>query len=174
LFDAQVEAIALVNEALRPMGKRLWRTSETDGLRLTRLLVWAERYNVSLTYVLETILPVLSKAIERRTGRRQKSGLGCTIPVLTGEVAKSILLERIAKDFPGGENVNTRIEERKQEMLLKIDEDIEGGKPKSPLAYESAQNATSAYKKGIKRRRRRRTKLEEQIAAMPFRGNPFN
>lgn len=173
LLSAQADAISKVNEALQPMGKKMWRVTETDGLRLTRLAAWSERYSVSIGYIIVAVLAGLSKAVERRTGRKTKSGLGVSIPVLTGEVAKSILLEHIAEDFPGSENVHALAEDRRNAMLLLLDEDSIGGRPKNPLAYRKSDDFTKAYVAAIHRRMHSREIAEEQIAAMPFRDNPF-
>ena len=110
-------------------------------------------------------------ATRRRTGRK-KNGLGVSIPVLTGKVARSILLERIEKDFLSGENSCLALEEKKNNMLSLLD--TEGnGRPRSPLTYKTATEFANAYRESIKRKRRNREKLEKKIASMPFRGNPF-
>jgi len=172
IFTAHADAISKVNAVLRPMKKKLWRVSELDGLRLTKLLGWSYQYSVSLEYILKTLLPVLAKTVERRTGRRNKSGLGVTVSVLVGDVARSILLEKIAKEYSGSENVYDVLEERKNEMLLKLDEDG-NGKPRNPLLYKHPWMFTKAYKAAIQRKRKEREELEDKIASMPFRTNPF-
>lgn len=171
IFNASSNAVSVVNEALRTINKKLWRVSELDGLRLCKLLGWAEQYSVSVPYILNAILPVLAKSVERRTLKKSK-GLGTTIAVLTGDVAKSILLERISKDFPAGENVYSVREDRKNEILTQLDEDA-NGRPKNPLQYRHAHTFTEAYKATIKRKRLEREEWEDKIAVMPYRGNPF-
>lgn len=171
LFYAGADIVAKVNEVLAAKKKHLWQVSDMDSLKLRRLLVWSERYSVSLAYILDTILPVLSRAIERRTGKRSK-GLGVSIPVLTGDVAKSILLERITKDFPSGENVTDEFERRRNEILFILDSES-NGRPKPPLFYKTSRDYSQAYLKTIHRKKREREKLEEKVAAMPYRRNPF-
>ena len=171
LFSARTDAIASVNAALQPLGRKLWRVSETDSYKLLRLLVWSTRYHVSLEFVVSSILSVLTKSAERRTGKRSR-GLGVTISVLTGEVAHTILKERIAKEYPAGENVYAMLEEKQAELIsLLAKEEI--GRPRGPLAYKYADDYVRAYKAAIRRRKKKRERIEEKIASMPFRGNPF-
>jgi len=171
LFHARSNAVAKVNEALAPLGKKLWHVSETNSYKLMRLLIWSERHCVTLDYVIGAVIPALSKAVERRTMKKSK-GLGISIPVLTGDVAEDILKERIAKDFPAGEHIHAYRDARRNELIAKLDE--EGiGKPRSPLAYSDPDDYIKAYVASIKRKRKDREELEEQIAAMPFRRNPF-
>jgi hypothetical protein len=165
------DAVDAFKIALDSQGRKVWRINETDSLRLIKLLVWSERYSVSLEYILATILPILTKAVERRTGRKSK-GLGTTISVLTGEVAKDILLEKIRKDFPGQEHVHQLREQRRNEMVERLDEEL-NGRPKNPLMYRTATEFTKAYIASIARKRKEREEIEEKIASMPFRGNPF-
>lgn len=171
LMSARADAVFAVNAALANMGKKLWRVSEMDGLRLTRLLAWGERYSVSVEYILRAVLPVLSKAVERRTGKKSK-GLGTSIAVLTGQVSREILQEKIAKDFKGGENINSTVNERQNAMINILDDEL-NGKPKNPLTFKTSEGYVNAYTQSIKRKRKDREKLEDQIAKQPFRNNPF-
>jgi hypothetical protein len=168
---AKADALFRVNKALDAIGKKLWRTTELDGLRLTRLVAWSERYSVSIEYILQAVLPVLSKAVERRTGRKSK-GLGISISVLTGEVARDILLERIKKDFKGNEHVHAMREQRRNIMIEVLDDEL-NGKPRNPLSFKEPEEFVKSYVRSIERKRVDREKLEDQIAAMPFRSNPF-
>jgi hypothetical protein len=134
--------------------------------------VWSERYSVSIEYIIGAVLSILAKAAERRTGKRTKASLGISISALTGPVAKQILEERIAKDFPGGENVHSAMEDSRNAMLEILDGNMHG-KPKNPLDYSKSDDFSAAYKATIQRKRKEREKLEDQVTAMPFRGNPF-
>ena len=158
------------------LDKNLFSVKRDDLLRLTRLVVWSERYSVSLDYIIEKLVPHFEKMSQRHYVRRRagpSKGLGVSIAVLTGQVAEEKLREFIAKDFPDDENIASTREDLKSACLRKLDMSEFSGKPRGVLQHRTVNEYVDNYIAGITRKRRSSAKLERELGRQPWRGNPF-
>ena len=150
------------------------RLKPLDGVRLLRLRVWATRHYLTVSQVLDMIMPV----IRSRTGRVKSAGIGTTIGNLTGQAAYRILREEIAKRYPDEEHVELWREEE-QNKHIAIEREAETGglpvrhKSHSPLDYESIAEYVAQYKKSIATSNTLRTSLSSEQRRKPYRWNPW-
>jgi len=95
-------------EVKKQTGRTSYRHIPTvgDQLRLLNWKCWIEKYHVSLSFVVETLVPYWTKKIMERTRRPYKTGYGWGVKIstLTGPVSEDILKNRIIREFPDGEN----------------------------------------------------------------------
>ena len=90
-----------------PASTQVWLPAGHDAdLRLLTLTVWSMRYRVSLVWLLDAVLT------RYRTQRRlpivkcpEELSLGLSASMLTGDAARSAVEERLAREFPNGENM---------------------------------------------------------------------
>jgi len=73
-------------------------------MRLYTLKGWMDKYKVSLTYIVRTLVMYWQEKFSHKITKK-KFGIGVSIPTLVGSMSEKILQDRIAKDFPNGENV---------------------------------------------------------------------
>lgn len=154
--------------------KQLWKVSDEDACRLTRLLVWSERYGVPLAYVLETLLlyhfSVLPK--DRKIRAKQSKGLGLRVATLTGPVSLEVLQEALREDFLDEDNIAAHKEEEKERIADLLDDELPR-KSRGVLQFESISRFTTAYEREIKRRRDGVTRLQRKMGKIKWRGNPW-
>jgi hypothetical protein len=152
--------------------KQLWKVKEP--LRLVKLKVWEERYHVSLTYVLKTILGhwYATMPKDRRTKARDAKSLGIGLAQLTGVAAESILKEKVMEDFPDGENEAIHKQDERDRILEFLDQELPT-RQKSILAYSKISDFVASYRKSIDRRRRETDTISVKMSRMAWRGNPF-
>lgn len=142
-----------VNEITeRRWGKSLFRTRTEDQIRLLKLIVWQERYKVSMEYILSILVPVFLDRLPARY--RQKKSLGVRISTLTGRAAERILKDAIKRQYRSEENIGQWAFDRKEEILEARWEDGEHVLPHPPsiLAYASPAKYMAAYRKRIRQR----------------------
>ena len=90
-----------------PKSTQVWLPTGHDAdLRLLTLTVWSTRYRVSLVWLLDAVLTRF------RTQRRlpivkipEELSLGLSAAMMTGDAARSAVEERLAREFPNGENM---------------------------------------------------------------------
>jgi hypothetical protein len=90
-----------------PPSAQVWLPTGPDAdLRLLTLTVWSMRWRVSLVWLLDAVLT------RYRTQRRlpvvkspEELSLGLSASMLTGDAARSAVEERLAREFPNGENM---------------------------------------------------------------------
>lgn len=180
LENRPARMVRRVNEILdRQFKKILFRVKPEDSIRLLKLLVWQERHQVPLEYILHRLVPVLLSRVHKRY--HQKEALGIRISSLTGKGAERILQEEIRKDFPEQEHISewefeqkTRIiEKRWQRSQFPDRKDVH--QPKSIEEYESAQKYVISYGAWIKRRHWYFAHQTHQLInrRRAYRGNPW-
>src|SRR5262245_4004056 len=67
-----------------------------DQARLLKLAMWGRRYSVEIHEILDLILPILRGQV-RQSPYRKRSGIGVTVPALTGPAAERILNQELKK-----------------------------------------------------------------------------
>ena len=90
-----------------PRSTQVWLPAGPDAdLRLLTLTVWSARYRISLVWLLDAVLTRF------RTQRRlpivkipEELSLGLSAAMLTGDAARSAVEDRLAREFPNGENM---------------------------------------------------------------------
>jgi hypothetical protein len=155
--------------------KRLYYPKREDSIRLLKLRVWENRYKVTLEYILGVLIPHFAKMSERFR-RKVSSGIGTTIPILTGQAAEEFLKLRISKDFPNNENVLDWKERYKTICLKKIKESegtIPSRKSRGVLQFKSVNAFLKAYEAKIEAARKEDRIAEKSLAKQPWRGNPW-
>lgn len=167
-----------VAEALRQIhDRRIFRLKEVDKCRLLKLRVWAERYAVSIPYILEKVLPILWQRMPRHVqARSQKSRtLGVSIAQLTSSTTEQILLNCTLHDFPEGENFESRREARIDDCieLIEIENDNLPSRPKSILKFNKLSSFVDAYAKRIERKKTTLSRVAVRRRRMKYRTNPW-
>jgi hypothetical protein len=154
--------------------KHLWKVSELDQARLTKLLVWSERYGVPVAYILETLLDHYYSNLPKlsRDRARKSKGLGVRVATLTGDVSLSILRSAIIRDFPEGSCLAAHKEREKERIADLMDESIPK-KPKRVLDYPSLEAFTDAYVRKIEVRRKGVQRIETKMKKLAWRNNPW-
>lgn len=160
----------------RVLDKQLYSPKRDDVVRLFKLTIWAERYSVSLEYILGRLVPHYEKLAQRHYVRRNagaSKGLGVSVAVLTGPAAEEKLREFIVRDFPDDEHIASAREEAKETCLGIMDKHQLTGRPRSILRYETVSDFIEAYAGGIDRNRKSTSRLEKKMSKQPWRGNPW-
>ena len=167
-----------VDELLKKnFNKQLFYPKQDDQIRLLRLKVWSERYEVTLYYILSKLIPRFEAIAKKHSGRAGKSkGLGTTISILTGPAAEEYLVACIAKEFLDDEHKTTWRQDRQQECIRLVtadEDDTPTRPPKRVIDFPTISAFRMAYEKRIKRNRREEDKLIRQLSKQPWRSNPF-
>ena len=156
-------------------GKTIWRMSQRDSERLIKLLVWEERYSVSLEYIFQLLVPYCLRRLPKEVRRKLESGksLGVRISSLTSLECERYLRKTVEEEFPDGMNVRAMKEGRKQEMLAIVDSDLIGGHRKQLLQYRTMEAFVAHYKARIKSRQTELARADKMMSRMPYRLNPW-
>lgn len=165
-----------INKALEKIypKKRLWQITEGTSGRLTKLLVWSERFGVPLEYVLEVLLGYYYSTLPK--GRQFKAktsrSLGISVATLVGKQSFEILKENLAKDFPDGNNLAAWNEQEKERITAMLDVELTP-KARSVLHYGSMRSFMDAYITHIEQQKKEADKLETKMKRIAWRGNPW-
>lgn len=149
---------------------------EPDRYRLLILKTWTDRYNVSLRYILETILPFWESFIQKRSKRLKGRGLNVRVSTLTGKKSEDILREQIKKDFPNDANKIIRINQERQRIISRAHYLENKRKGISDIEYprfRSVERYIRNYRYRIRKESKYRMKLEASFQERPYRTNPF-
>lgn len=153
IFHIKVELDAILR---RDFERNLYGLKPQDELRLLVLSQWQDKYHVSLSYILEAVLPYWHKKLGRWSKR--KSGLGCKVIHLVGKESERLLKQEIAKDFPDKENITEWQWTRRKEIVeLRREEEDDSEElgfkqaavRKGPLDYPDLESYVAAYKKRV-------------------------
>jgi hypothetical protein len=160
------------------------RLGALDQVRLLRLGVWSERYAVTITEVLDTVMPVLRGQV--RGEQRERWGLGISVRALTSRGTERILREEIEKKYPGGENWGYRRGQLRDRQLEREQaEDAEGvvvreSGVKTVLECDTTGEFVAQYEQGVRRKQtefrrasREAWRSERSYRATPGMGNPW-
>jgi len=159
--------------------KKLFYVSPVDQMHLLKLQIWSEKYQVPVRYILDVLLEYYGQWMKRFKSAR---GLGVKIPTLTGQRSRKILLEKIAQDFPDGENKILYRRARQEEIIqsrLGLDTDEEDDLPterrKTVLDFANPRDYAKYYSQSIKATRNQYAKVlgDENNKRRPYRGNPW-
>lgn len=155
--------------------KHLWKVSENDSARLTRILVWSERYGVSVEYILEVILGYYYSHLPklRSIAAFKSRSLGIRISVLVADGSHSILCESLERDFPDGNNLAAFKEEEKERISDAIDPDSLPTKSRGPLQYKSISAYVRAYSRKMETQRSGSDRTAREMRKIAWRGNPW-
>lgn len=165
----------LVQSILKKIRKeevRLW-LSQKDKYKLLKLRVWAEKYFISIEYILQTLLPFWESFVQRRSKRMKRSGLNVRVSTLTGKKSEEILLEKVKKDFPDNLNkVVFKAKDRERLFQLSLGKDMKV-KTKNLFDYTNPKKYVAVYRKAMKSEYKEREAFELEMKKRPYRGNPF-
>jgi hypothetical protein len=155
--------------------KKLWKVSELDSARLTKLLVWSERYGVSLEYILETLLGYYYSSLPRANRDRAKQGrsLGVRIATLVGNASHSVLLDHLQADFPDGNNLAAFKEEEKERIADILDPDYVPRRARGILQFKTVSSYVNAYTRLMELRRKGVSRIDKKMGKIAWRGNPW-
>lgn len=156
--------------------KKLWKVSEADSCRLTKLLVWSERYGVSLEYILETLLTYYYDNLPKstRSKSRMAKSLGVRVATLCGDVSLSILRNSLERDFPDGNNLAAFKEEEKERIAETVlNPDGLPRKARGPLQFKTVSAYVNAYTRQMELRRRGVSRIARKMSKIAWRGNPW-
>lgn len=172
-----------VEEILRnDYHRRLFRMKQQDELRLLILAQWEQKYKVSLSYILETILPYWHKRLAKTA--RSKNGLGVRVTSLIGKISEKLLKDRIAEDFPGDEHKQEAKWERRRFLIqrrsgkLEMDSDLDFPvtiRKKTLLDYKSPKQFVRSYRKRITSARKEfdLAVADKKNRRRPYRDSPW-
>lgn len=155
--------------------KRIFRLSETDGYRLLVFGVWAQKYKVSLDFIVRILVSFYLKHLGRHINVRKKS-LGIRISTLTGDKAEQLLRETIQREFPNFENVGLWRQRKKESILSSREGDDTGltTKVKTILDYPTPEAYVRAYRRKINQAKKDDERADnDQNKKRPYRGNPW-
>lgn len=148
-------------------------------LRLCRLQVWSWRHRVSIEEILSLVLPYLRKTVG--TDQKQRYGLGVSVATLTGKTGEVILVEALAKKYPGNEHVD-RWRQIEQERQLRAEqmEETDGLAVRAPklvsiMEADSVEDYLKRYTQRIRMARKqfRDTQADPERKRKAYRGNPW-
>lgn len=176
-YKSALEKVALdVSKALEHIypEKKLWKVTELDSARLTRLLVWSERYGISLEYILEVLLGHYYSTLPklRRAAALRSRSLGIKVASLVGDYSLSVLLEHMQSDFPDGNNLAAFKEQEKERIADSLDEELPR-KSKSVLQFATMDKFVSAYVRSSEIRREGTRRIANKMRKVKWRGNPW-
>lgn len=154
--------------------KHLWKVTELDQARLTRLLVWGDRYGVSTEYILEVLLGYYYSNLPKLQRSRALSsrGLGIRIASLVGDFSLVHLREHLERDFQDGNNLACHKEEEKERIADLLDEELPR-KNKGVLQFATLDSFVSAYTRQAEIRREGTIKVSNKMRKMKWRTNPW-
>lgn len=126
-----------------------------DRVRLLRLKVWAVKYYLPVSEILDIIYPRLISRIERKS-KKKTTGLGMRIASLTGQEAKRLLEDGIKERYLDGEHKAVwRERERASQLAVEQLKENDGlsvrSKSTSFIEAESVEAFLTAYDKDISR-----------------------
>jgi hypothetical protein len=152
---------------------------QPDRYRLLILKSWIDRYNVSLRYILETVLPFWESFVQKRSPRLKGRGLNVRVSTLTGKKSESILQEQIKKDFPNGANYvisNNQERERiisRSHYLDSRHRDLDNRVDNRRTKIGSLERLVRHYRYTTRKESKYRMKLSDKFQERPYRTNPF-
>ena len=147
--------------------------SRSDKLRLLKLRIWEMRYRISILEILDLILPALRKNI--RAGGK---GLRVSVATLTGDVAETILQDRLAEKYPDGANITVwREAELDRQLMAERMEETEGMPVRSDtvvtlLEVGDTKEFILAYSGRIMKAREK-NRIPAFRKSKRYRGNPW-
>lgn len=155
--------------------KQLWKVSELDSARLTKLLVWGERYGVTTEYILEVILGFYYSTLPKLLRVRAKSSraLGIRISSLVSDLSHTVLCEHLEYDFPDGSNLAAFKEEEKERIAELLDPDELPRKSRGVLQHDSIDSFVKAYTRQMEVRRTGVSRIDRKMKKLAWRGNPW-
>lgn len=153
--------------------RHLYQRNAADQLRLITLLVWAERYHVTLRYILR----VLVNHYQRFLKKAHSMSLGVKIATLVGKHSEQVLREHIARDYQDKENVKEWRWRRRRKMLaLRVgkDDGIDQ-RVRGLLDYPTVKGFVKAYRNRVYDQR---SEFDHEINSTSnklraYRGNPW-
>lgn len=133
--------------------------SASDQLRLLNLRLWSMIYYLPIVDILDLILPKLREQVDKHARCKRKGsrrGLGVRVAGLVGAGAEKILIERMGRWYPGGENIFAWQQRTRDEQLAaEGHEEKEGLVSKigglSLLDYSDTGAFLAAYRKRVTR-----------------------
>lgn len=161
----------MVRQSLASMGRELYFVSKLDGYRLLILATWAEKYKVSIDYILRLLVPIWAKKFQRH--KNSSRGLGARVATVVGQKSEQILIAQTAKDFPAGENVDDWRWQRRKELLGLDQRGF--SRPITIISSEHLRDSVLSYRQRIERRS---TMLDKAVSNSKrrrrvYRGNPW-
>jgi hypothetical protein len=174
--SALEKVVTAVDNALQKVypNKKLWKITELDSCRLTRLLVWRERYGVSLEYILEVLLSHYYSGLPglRRSGAVSSRSLGIRIGTLTGDNSLAVIRDHLEQDFPDGNNIQAAKEEAKERIAELLDDELPK-KHKGVLQFATLDRFVHAYTRYAEIRREGTLRVANKMRKLHWRNNPW-
>jgi hypothetical protein len=158
-----------VAKILTQMGRTYYTLKPIDEYRLLTLAVWAEKYKVSLEFVVATLVTFWSRIVRAKA----RGGIGVKVWTLVGRKSLKVLQEEILKQYPQGENVD---EWRWQKRLQSVKTFPRGlVRPTTILDTDKLSDFCKIYEKRMKRRGHLIDLATSDVERRqrPFRGNPW-
>ena len=175
MFRNRVEVETQLRENF---GRRLYWIGKDDERRLLTLSIWADKYHVTVGWILGILIPYYQERFKQRR-KSDRKGLPVRITTLCGKHAEYLIKQRLEKDFPNQENIELYRQQQRQIILLERDERLNGVDE-----FQQRTRKLTDFEWPSRYVRYYRTKMEAQrkvlVAATtskknrkPYRGNPF-
>lgn len=148
----------------REFGLKWWRLTQEDEIRCLRFEQWEEKYRVSLTWILKTLVPIW----RQKFARYSMGAFGVKIPTLVGQKSEEILKEKIKQLYPDGENLRQWKATEQQRQWSQYRQGV-----RVTENWELPMHAIREYQQRMVRERRDRNEFEKQARLRPYRGNPW-
>jgi hypothetical protein len=159
----------VVEKILKSIGRKYYQLRPVDELRLLTLAVWAERYKVSLEFVVTTLVTFWSKVVRAKA----RGGIGVKIWTLVGKKSHEVLLEEIARQYPNKENED---EWRWKKRLQQVEANPRGlVRVATVLDTDNVADFCKIYSKRMTRRGRLIDRATSSVLKRrrAYRGNPW-
>lgn len=149
--------------------------SITDRKRLTVLLVWEQRYKVSLEWIVETLLTHYQGKRKRIiTGRRYRNpALPVRTVTLVSPTSREIIEKELAQAYPNDEHLTIWRERKQYEFTAK---NLEAPViSKSFVEYPDSKSYVEQYAATMTRHRADESKMADQKRrkGKPYRNSPW-
>lgn len=176
------KVIGVLAETLREdfEGRRLYVSSmpKETRYRLYQFWIWKQRYKVSIRWMLNVLLPVYHKRMQKIVPGKGSNSLGVRIPTLTGKKSGEIIEMAVDNFFPSGGNYTEELQERRRQLVADRtegdDEDFVVRR-KELQDFPTPEAYAKYYARRIKRSRKATAKVVKTLEKnpKPYRGNPF-
>jgi hypothetical protein len=153
------------NQLKKEFGVGWFRLKQEDEIRLLRLEGWEEKYKVPVEWILRQLVPFWR---EKYSKYSKKVGLGVTVATLTGKKSEEILQQRIAEEFPDGENI-ARWKVREQQRQWEIVSDRSNGRED----WMEPGKTLKKYRTRMERERQERQTWATKTKKRRYRNNPW-
>ena len=148
---------------------------ERQRVRLVVLKTWAERYQVSLHYVVDTLIIVFGRSVARQ--RKRGFGLPITVRALVSRGSEEVLQTCLREEFPGNQREDLWRQQAQERIVKQRINEEEGseGLWRQMVDFDTMKEFREYYARRIERLRKREAEVRAEIykSGRPYRGSPW-